>query len=58
MMSTRKEPKASLAIEYRTQSFKTIESEDKKVPLFGRSQSKRELRIGRQVIGPRRGCYR
>ena len=41
-----------------TSDFKTIRKGDKKRPLMEISQSKKELVFKRQVIDPKRGCFR
>lgn len=45
-------------LDYDTQEFKVLGRGDGKKPLMERSRSKRELVYKRQVIDPKRACYR
>jgi len=45
-------------LDYDTQEVKVLGKGDGKRPLMERSRSKRELVFSRQVIDPKRACYR
>lgn len=58
LMNGRPQNRTNLDVEYQTDLYKTISTGIKNANTFSRSQSKRELKFGKQVIDPKRGCYR